>query len=146
MAEIKIKYFGDDPIKLEDIEQGDWMDIPLQQDLNLLGDPFKVVPLGIAIQLPKGYEAHVVPRSSTFKRWGLIQTNGVGVIDESYKGPGDQWFWPCYILVNRTQHTRVPKGTRLCQFRIIKKQPKLTLKESTLEHNADRGGHGSTGE
>ena len=143
--DIKIKYFNENPIELTCIETGDWIDIPLPQDVNLLGDTFKVVPLGIAMQLPKGYEAHVVPRSSTFKNWGLIQTNHQGVIDESYNGPNDQWFWPCYVLVNRTGITKIPKGTRLCQFRIMKKQPKITFKESTLEHNADRGGHGSTG-
>lgn len=143
--DIKIKYFNDDPIELKDIEHGDWIDIPLPQDLNLLGDPFKKVPLGIAIQLPKDYEAHIVPRGSTFKHWGLIQTNHMGVVDNSYNGPNDQWFWPCYVLVNKPGLRYVPKGTRLCQFRILKKQPKITFKVSDLEHNTDRGGHGSTG-
>lgn len=143
--DIKIKYFGEDPIELKDIEQGDWIDLPLQQNLNLLGDPFKLVHLGIAMQLPKGYEAHVVPRSSTFKTWGLIQTNHQGVIDESYNGPTDEWFWPCYILVNKPHLRFVPRGTRLCQFRIMKKQPKINFTASTLEHNADRDGYGSTG-
>lgn len=143
--DIKIKYFNADPIKLVDIEEGDWIDIPLPQSLNLLGDPEKKVPLGIAMQLPKGYEAHVIPRSSTFKNWGLIQSNHLGVVDNSYNGPNDQWFWPCYVLTNRTRHNFVPKGTRLCQFRIIKKQPKITFTESDLEQNEDRGGHGSTG-
>ena len=143
--DIKIKYFGEDPIKLEDIEQGDWIDIPLPQDLNLLGDPEKKVPLGVAMQLPKGYEAHIVPRSSTFKHWGLFQQNLFGVVDNSYNGPDDQWFWPCYVLVNRHNLRYVPKGTRLVQFRVVKKQPKVVFKESTLEHNVNRGGHGSTG-
>lgn len=143
--DIKIKYFGENPIKIKDIEQGDWIDLPLQQNLNIIGEPFKLVPLGIAMELPKGYEAHVVPRSSTFKHWGLIQTNGMGVIDESYNGPDDQWFWPCFILSNKTQHNFVPRGTRLCQFRIIKKQPKIVLKEDDLAGNDNRDGHGSTG-
>jgi dUTP pyrophosphatase len=143
--DIKIKYFKEDLVEIKDIDQGDWIDIPLQQNLNLLGDPFKKVPLGIAMQLPKGYEAHVIPRSSTFKNWGLIQTNHHGVVDESYNGPNDEWFWPCYVLVNKTQYNFVPRGTRLCQFRIMKKQPKVTFTDSTLENNADRGGHGSTG-
>ena len=143
--EVKIKYLTEDPIELQNIEQGDWIDIPLQQNLNLLGNPYKLVPLGIAIQLPKGYEAHVIPRSSTFKNYGMIQTNGMGLIDESYCGDNDQWHWPVYILVNKPQLRFVPKGTRLCQFRIIKKQPKINLK--TVEHlsNKDRGGLGSTG-
>lgn len=143
--EVKIKYLTEDPIELQDIEQGDWIDIPLQQNLNLLGNPYKLVPLGIAIQLPKGYEAHVIPRSSTFKNYGMIQTNGMGLIDESYCGDNDQWHWPAYILVNKPQLRFVPKGTRLCQFRIIKKQPKINLE--TVEHlsNKDRGGLGSTG-
>lgn len=143
--DIKIKYFGTNTIELKDIEQGDWIDLPLPQDLNLLGDPFKLVPLGVAMQLPKDYEAHIVPRSSTFKQWGIIQTNSLGVVDNSYNGPNDEWFWPCYILVNKPNLRFIPKGTRLCQFRIIKKQPKVTFNESTLEHNTDRGGHGSTG-
>jgi len=143
--EIKIKYFNEDQFKLLGIEEGDWIDIPLPQNLNLLGDPEKKVPLGIAMQLPKGYEAHVVPRSSTFKHWGLIQCNHFGVVDSSYNGPNDEWFWPCYVLVNRPALRFIPKGTRLCQFRIVKKQPKITFTESDLEQNADRGGHGSTG-
>lgn len=146
MADIKIKYFNEDPILLTDIEQGDWIDIPLPQDLHLLGDPFKLVPLGIAMQLPKGYEAHVVPRSSTFMKYGLIQTNHQAVIDESYNGPDDQWYWPCFRLVNKPELRKIPRGVRLCQFRIMKKQPKVTFKESTLENNKNRDGLGSTGD
>ena len=143
--DIKIKYFTHPCIKLQDIAVGDWIDIPIPQDLNLLGTPDKLVPLGVGMQLPKGYEAHVVPRSSTFKRWGLIQTNHMGVIDESYCGDNDEWKWPCYILVNKPELRYVPKGTRLCQFRIMKKQPKVNFK--TVEHllNKDRSGFGSTG-
>lgn len=144
--EIKIKYFGEEPIELAGISQGDWVDLPLQQDLNLLGNPFKLIALGIAMQLPKDYEAHVVPRSSTFKKYGLIQTNHMGVIDNSYNGPDDEWLWPCFVLVNHPELRKVPKGTRVAQFRIIKKQPKITFKVSDLEHNTNRGGHGSTGD
>jgi dUTP pyrophosphatase len=143
--DIKIKYFKEDPVLLKDITVGDWIDLPLQQPLNLLGDPSKLIPLGIAMQLPKDYEAHVVPRSSTFKRYGLIQTNSYGVIDNSYNGPEDEWHWPCYVLVNHPEIRSIPRGTRVAQFRIVKKQPKINFKESDLSHNSDRGGFGSTG-
>ncbi len=143
--DIKIKYFSDEPIELKDIEQGDWIDLPLQENFFFNNSKAHLVPLGIAMQLPKGYEAHVIPRSSTFKNYGLIQTNGTGMIDESYNGPNDEWFWPCYALQDAVLGRWLGKGTRLCQFRIIKKQPKINFNGSNLEHNVDRGGHGSTG-
>jgi len=143
--DIKIKYFKEDPILLKNIEQGDWIDLPLQQDMNLLGDPTKKIPLGIAMQLPKDYEAHVVPRGSTFRKFGLIQTNHMGVVDSSYNGPEDEWFWPVYILRNHPEINKIPRGTRVAQFRIIKKQPKITFTLSDLEANGNRGGDGSTG-
>jgi len=143
--EIKIKYFSDDPIVLEDIEEGDWIDLPLQDNYRFNRSDYNLVPLGVAMQLPSGYEAQIVPRSSTFKHYGLIQTNGLGVVDNSYNGPNDEWFWSSYALEEKVKGRWMSKGTRLCQFRIIKKQPTVVFKVSTLEHNADRGGHGSTG-
>ncbi len=143
--EIKIKYFNEDPIELKDIDEGDWIDLPLQKNFKFSGNPFNLIPLGVGMQLPNGYEAHVVPRSSTFKHYGLIQTNGQAVIDESYNGPTDEWFWPSYALKATCLGQTMQRGTRLCQFRIIKKQPKIQFKISTLAHNDNRGGHGSTG-
>lgn len=102
---------------------------------------FKLIPLGIAMQLPKGYEAHVVPRSSTFKNFGIIQTNHCGIIDETYCGPNDWWFMPAYAL----RDTRIAKNDRICQFRIEKHQPELAFEEVDQLEGADRGGIGSTG-
>lgn len=125
MADIKVKYFGEDPIALEEVTQGAWIDIPLQQNLNLLGYPTKKVPLGIAIQLPKDYEAHIVPKSSTFGKYGLIQTTGMSVVDSSYD---DEWFWPCFLLLNHAEIRYIPRGVCIAQFRIVKKQPKINFK------------------
>ena len=100
-----------------------------------------LIPLGISIELPKGYEAHIVPRSSTFKNFGIIQTNHCGIIDESYKGDNDQWFFPAYSFKGST----INKNDRICQFRIIKKQPKLNFNVVETLGNKDREGFGSTG-
>ena len=99
------------------------------------------IPLGISIELPEGYEAHIAPRSSTFKNWGIIQTNSVGVIDNSYCGDNDIWMMPVYA----TRFTKIKKNDRICQFRIVEKQPHLEFE--TVDHlgNEDRGGFGSTG-
>ncbi|MBP3311330.1 MAG: deoxyuridine 5'-triphosphate nucleotidohydrolase, partial [Butyricicoccus sp.] len=102
---------------------------------------FKLIPLGVAMELPKGYEAHVVPRSSTFKNFGILQTNSMGVIDESYCGDGDQWFMPAYAV----RDTVIHKNDRICQFRIMEHQPAVSFCEVEALTGADRGGHGSTG-
>lgn len=93
------------------------------------------------MELPKGYEAHVVPRSSTFKNFGVIQTNHQGVVDESYKGNNDEWFMPVYAL----RDTEINFNDRICQFRIVEKMPKIDFVEVDELKNEDRGGHGSTG-
>ena len=102
---------------------------------------FRLIPLGVAMELPKGYEAHVVPRSSTFKNFGIIQTNHQGVIDCSYCGDNDQWFMPVYAV----RDTEIHVNDRICQFRIMENQPRLLFDEVEHLENADRGGHGSTG-
>ena len=102
---------------------------------------FKLIPLGIAMELPKGYEAHVVPRSSTYKNFGVIQTNHMGVIDETYCGDNDQWFMPVLAM----RDTRIHVNDRICQFRIMEHQPELVFEETEILGHADRGGHGSTG-
>lgn len=138
--EIKIKYFSDIE-KIEKISQGDWIDLRAAETVELKAGEFKPIPLGIGMKLPKGYEANPVPRSSTFKHWGIIQTNSFGVIDNSYSGDDDQWFFPAYA----TRDTVIEKNSRICQFRINRVQPKIQFK---VVHNLDevsRGGHGSTG-
>jgi dUTP pyrophosphatase len=134
--EIKIKYFTDKIDKLCYVDgKSDWIDLRAAETIELKAGEFKLIPLGVAMQLPRGYEAHVVPRSSTFKNFGVIQTNSQGVIDESYSGPNDQWFFPAYAL----RDTVINVNDRICQFRIIEHQPKIDFCESNLEWNIDRG-------
>lgn len=138
---IKIKYFNKDLPKVNKLSQGDWIDLRAAKTIEIKKDEFKLIPLGIAMELPQGYEAHVVPRSSTFKNFGIIETNSMGVIDESYKGDNDQWFFPAYAL----RDTTIEFGERICQFRIMEKMPEVEFVEVLTMNNEDRGGHGSTG-
>lgn len=143
---IKIKYFNNNVEKISKIEIGDWIDLRCAIDVDLYPGDFKLLPLNIAMELPEGYEAHTAPRSSTFKNFGIIQTNSIGVIDESYCGDNDQWFMPAYCLqAKHGEKTSIKKGDRVCQFRIMKKQPKIEFLEVETLGNEDRGGHGSTG-
>ncbi len=139
---IKIKYFTDQIDKLTYIDgKSDWIDLRAAADVCLKKGEFKLIPLGVAMELPAGYEAHVVPRSSTFKNFGIIQTNHQGVIDASYCGDNDQWFMPVYAV----RDTEIHINDRICQFRIMENQPKLVFDEVIHLDHADRGGHGSTG-
>lgn len=139
--EIKIKYTRDIE-KIQEIETGDWMDLRVALDTYMTEGELYHIPLGVAMQLPEGYEALVIPRSSTFKKYGIVQANSVGLIDETYCGDNDEWHFPAYA----TRETFIPKNTRICQFRIQKHQPPITLKEVEHLGNANRGGFGSTGE
>lgn len=142
METIKIKYFTDKIEKLRYIDgKSDWIDLRAAEDIILKKGEFKLVPLGVAMQLPVGYEAHVVPRSSTFKNFGIIQTNHMGVIDYTYSGDNDQWFMPCYAI----RDTEIHVNDRICQFRIMQNQPAINFDEVTLLDGPDRGGFGSTG-
>ena len=139
---IKIKYFTDKIEKLAYIGgKSDWVDLRSAEDVTLKKGEFKLIPLGIAMELPKGYEAHVVPRSSTYKNFGVIQTNHMGVIDETYCGDNDQWFMPVIAM----RDTEIHVNDRICQFRIMEQQPELIFEETEVLGHADRGGHGSTG-
>lgn len=138
---IKIKYFTDKLTRLSKIDKGDWIDLRCAEDIVMKAGEFKLIPLGIAMQLPEGYEAHIVPRSSTYKNFGIIQTNHMGVVDESYCGDNDQWFMAAYAL----RDTEIHLNDRICQFCIIKKQPPIEFDEVMFLKNEDRGGHGSTG-
>ena len=146
---IKIKYF-DNAKELNMIEKGNWCDLYANNDMFIPEGEKMMIPLGVAMQLPEGYEAHVVPRSSTFKTWGIIQTNHVGIIDNSYCGDNDQWFYPAYCLepknfIDNQYGTLIRKGDKIAQFRIIEVQPKLEFEKVELLGNKDRGGFGSTG-
>ena len=139
---IKIKYFTDKIDKIEYIAgKSDWMDLRCAEDIELKAGDFRLIPLGVGMQLPRGYEAHVVPRSSTFKNFGLIQTNSMGVVDESYCGDNDQWFWPAFA----TRDVVIHANDRICQFRIMEHQPAFEFTEVDKLGDEDRGGFGSTG-
>lgn len=140
--EIKIKYLNDSIEPLRYIDgKSDWIDLRAAEEVTFQTGEYKLIPLGVAMCLPKGYEAHVVPRSSTFKNYGLMQTNHMGVIDSSYCGDNDWWYVPMYA----TKDVVVHAGDRICQFRIMENQPKIDF--ITVEHleGEDRGGFGSTG-
>lgn len=141
METIKIKYFSSALEKIEKITKGDWIDLRCAQDMELKAGEYKLVPLGVAIQLPKGYEAHIVPRSSTFKNFGIIMTNHMGIVDCTYCGDNDQWHMPVYAL----RDTVLAFNDRICQFRIMENQPELLFEEVEELGNEDRGGFGSTG-
>ena len=137
---IKIKYFTDiDPIKQAD--GSDWIDLRSAEDVSLKAGEFKLIPLGVAMQLPKSYEAHVIPRSSTFKKYGIIQTNSTGLIDNLYRGDLDQWMLPVYAL----RDSEIKKNDRICQFRIVRNQPTIHFETVDTLDSSDRGGFGSTG-
>ena len=121
--------------------KSDWIDLRIAETVELKKDEFKLLPHGIAVKLPEGYEAHIVPRSSTYKNFGIIQTNHMGVVDESYCGDGDQWYMPAYAL----RDTKIEKGDRICQFRIMRHQPMIDFEECESLDSPDRGGIGSTG-
>ena len=137
---IQIKYHADiEP--LEQKEGSDWIDLRAAEEVKMSPNQFKLIPLGVSMKLPEGYEAHIVPRSSTFKNWGIIQTNHMGVIDESYCGDNDQWM----MSVLATKAVIIHKNDRICQFRIVKKQPKILFQKVDSLGKESRGGFGSTG-
>lgn len=139
---IKIKYFTDKIDKLDFIGgKSDWVDLRAAKDFVLKKGDFALIPLGVAMKLPEGYEAHIVPRSSTYKNWKIIQTNCHAVIDESYCGNNDQWYYPVIAMEN----TEIKTNDRICQFRIMKKMPKVHFDEVVFLSGEDRGGIGSTG-
>ena len=139
---IRIKYFTDEIERLRYVDgKSDWIDLRAAKEVELKKGEFALIPLGVAMELPAGYEAHVVPRSSTFKNFGIIQTNSMGVIDETYCGDNDQWIFPAYAQRDTVIHV----NDRICQFRIMEHQPAVTFEETEKLGNEDRGGHGSTG-
>ena len=139
---IKIKYHTDEIEKLRYIDgKSDWIDLRSAEDVELKAGEFKLISLGVSMELPKGYEAHIVPRSSTFKTWGIIQTNSMGIVDESYCGDNDIWKMPVYA----TRDAVIHKNDRICQFRIEKHQPTIKFEEVEHLEGEERGGFGSSG-
>ena len=145
MEKIRIKYFknkdGKTVIPIEKIQQGDWIDLRAAKDMKIGKGEFALIPLGVAMELPEGYEAIAAPRSSTFKNFKIIQTNSISVIDNMYKGDSDEWFYPVYAM----EDTEIKMNDRICQFRIFPNQPQIEFETCETLGNADRGGHGSTG-
>ena len=138
---VRIKYHHEDMPHLKKIKQGDWIDLYTSEEVVLKANEFIYIDLGISMELPAGYEAIMAPRSSTFKNWGLIQTNSIGVIDSSFASDSDIWKFPAYA----TRDATIPAHTRIAQFRIQKIQPEFIFEEVNSLGNAARGGLGSTG-
>ncbi|MCC8081834.1 MAG: dUTP diphosphatase [Lachnospiraceae bacterium] len=142
MQKIKIKYFSDRIDRLKYIDgKSDWIDLRASETIVLKAGESALIPLGVAMELPEGYEAHIVPRSSTFKNYGILQTNSCGVIDGSYCGDEDMWRMPVYA----TRDTVIRENDRICQFRIMENQPEIVFDEVSFLSNDSRGGFGSTG-
>lgn len=144
MKVIFVKYFEEDGAKLDFNPKGNWVDLYTGCDVYMNQGNFCLIPLGVAMQLPPHHEAIIAPRSSTFKRWGIIQTNSIGIIDETYCGENDEWKFPALA----TKDVYIPKGTRIAQFRVFASQDafeEIRLVEVQELKNKDRGGFGSTG-
>lgn len=141
MEKIKIKYHDPELVRIEKNEKGDWIDLRSDEEITLKAGESALISLGVSIEVPEGYEAILAPRSSTFKNFGIIQTNSIGVIDESYCGDDDIWRLPVYAL----RDTKIMKNDRICQFRIIKHQPEIDIETVESLGNESRGGFGSTG-
>lgn len=138
---IKIKRVRDGVLLPEKISKGDWIDLRAAKSVVLKAGEYQLIPLGIAMELPQGYEAILAPRSSTFKRGGILLANSIGIIDESYKGDNDEWHFPALAI----RDTVITQNERICQFRIIKHQPEIEFEIVDSLGNDDRGGLGSTG-
>jgi dUTP pyrophosphatase len=139
--QIKIKYHVEGLEKIKQTAGSDWVDLRCAETVSMKQGEYKLVPLGISVELTEGYEAYIVPRSSTFKNFGLIQANHFGIVDESYCGNNDKWYFSCIAM----RDTTIQKNDRICQFRINKKQPLFDIIEVDDLGNKDRGGLGSTG-
>ncbi len=143
MKTIKIKYIKHRTViePIAKISVGDWIDLRAAEDVKIMAGQYARIPLGVAMELPKGYEALIAPRSSTFAKHGIMLANSIGIIDESYKGDDDEWNFLAYAV----RDTMILRGDRICQFRIIKHQPRLKIVTVESLGNANRGGIGSTG-
>ena len=138
---IYVKYHNPRLIKLDKLCIGDWIDLRSAEDVKLHQGESRLISLGISVKLPEGYEAHIAPRSSSFRKWGFLQTNGVGVVDNSYSGTNDLWQLPVYA----TRDAVIHENDRICPFRIMKQMPGLEFCEVDTLDEVDRGGFGTTG-
>jgi dUTP pyrophosphatase len=141
METIKIKYFDQEIDKIQKISVGDWIDLRSAETVELKKGEYALIPLGAGMILPDGYEAHVLPRSSTPSKFGIIMANSMGIIDNSYSGDADEWMCPVVAI----RDTVIHKNDRICQFRIVKNQPSITFEVVDHLNENSRGGIGSTG-
>lgn len=140
--DIFVKYLTDTIDPISQAHSGEWIDLRTAKLIALRQGDFALIPLGVIISVPSGYESILVPRSSTFKKYGIIQTNGIGIIDHLYCGPNDEWKMPVYA----TRDTVIPANTRICQFRIIPSQEVTIRTVNDVMQAKSRGGFGSTGD
>lgn len=138
---LQIKYHNEEIEKIKKIDKGDWIDLRAAEKVELKQGEFALISLGISVKMPDGWEAYIAPRSSTFKTWGIIQTNSIGIVDNSYSGNNDIWKMPVYA----TRDTVINVNDRICQFRIMPKMPTFDIEIVTNLEGPDRGGFGSTG-
>ncbi len=144
---IRIKYFKG-ATKLKKISKGNWIDVYANDDVFVPQGERAMIPLGFALELPRGWEGHLAPRSSTFKTWGIIQTNSLGIVDDTYIGDNDQWHMPVFCLKAidvESNGSWIRKGDKIGQFRIMEVMPEIEFEEVESFGNEDRGGFGSTG-
>ena len=141
MLDVKIVYHNPNMLKIKKIAVGDWIDLRASVGGKFREGDFALIDLGVSMKLPEGYEAHIAPRSSTFKNWGIIQTNGIGIVDNSYSGTNDIWKMPCYF----TRDMEIRPNDRICQFRLVKKMDEVNFIECVELDDNNRGGFGSTG-
>lgn len=139
--QIKIKYHDTELERCKVIEQGNWIDLRAAETVYMKKGEFKIINLGISIKIRSDYEAYIVPRSSTYKRYGVIQANGIGIIDSSYCGNNDILGFPCIAL----RDTVIKKNDRICQMRVQKAMGNVQLYETEIMTDENRGGFGSTG-
>ena len=144
--------------ELTKISKGDLIDLYAYEDVFVPYMGQTLISLGFSLKLPKGYMAKLYPRSSTFKTWGLIQTNHVGIIDNSYCGNNDIYMYPVQctmakqtekVMINghkvTISGTWIKKGDRICQMEICKVPPTIEFNKVDDLQTEDRGGFGSTG-
>ena len=138
---IKIKYFDDEIEKVKKVAVGDWIDLRIAESVMMLAGEYRLLKLGVGMILPAGYEAHILPRSSTPSKFGIIMANSMGVVDNSYSGDNDEWKFPAVAI----RDTVINKNDRICQFRIVKNQPAIEFEIVNSLNEQSRGGIGSTG-
>lgn len=139
---IQIKYHSQEIEKLRYIDgKSDWIDMRAAENVSMKAGEYRLINLGVSMKIPEGYEAHLVPRSSTFQNFGILQVNSCGIIDSSYCGENDIWRMPVYAV----RDTEIHVNDRIAQFRIIENQPDIKFEEVEHMTDLDRGGFGSTG-